>query len=193
MINSFVVPEGQKRVIYALGISVLLFLFICDFLGWIALIITFALLFIYRNSSKPSVNVTDMVSPVTGRVSAIDNLDGQKVIYVDVTLCNNHILRAPSNGTFSILEDKKGLNLSSDSFRALKLNSQIVLAFEKITLSLLSGKCNLGTLIIEETELSQGEHLGIFTHGKAKITLDKTLESKVQIGQKLEAGITPLA
>ncbi len=193
MINSFVLPEGKKSVIYALIITVLLFLFVCDFLGWIALIITFTLVYVYRNSAKPAVIVSDIVSPCSGKVSAIDVLDGKKIIYVDVSLCDSSILRAPISESFEVLENRKGLNLSSDSFRATKLNNKVTLKFGEIVISLLAGRCNLKTSLNTEAEPLKGEKIGVFTSGKIQIILDKNNVIKVKIGQKIEAGVTPLA
>lgn len=193
MTNSFIVKEGQKSVIYALVATVILFLIICDFLGWVALIITLGLVWIYRNSSKPAVIVSDIVSPCSGKVSAIDQLDGKTLVYVDVSLCDNHVLRAPISESFEILEDRKGLNLSSDSFKGTKLNNKTTIQFNDIRISLLAGRCNLKTALDSSFEPLKGEKFGIFTMGKIQISLDKSIDCKVKIGQKLEAGVTPLA
>ncbi len=193
MINKLLLQEGQKQVLYAAIFTIVTFLFICNFLGWIALFVTIALAYIYRNKNKPSVIVSDVVSPCSGKVTAIDITNDKKIIYIDVSLCDMHILRAPISASFKISENRKGLNLDSDSFRATKLNQRVTLDFDNIEISLLSGRCNLKTSILEEQELLKGDKLGVFTAGKIKVTLDKNNVIKVKIGQKIQAGVTPLA
>lgn len=193
MINKLIIKEGQKTVFYLFGATVISALFICSFLTTLLAIITIFALYIYRNPSNTQMQVSDIVSVCDGTISAIDRVNDKNVIYIQLGLCDTHILRAPISSTFKIVEKRNGVNLNNDSFMANQLNEKITLKFDKIKISLLANKYNLKTVIDEPKKLSQNERFGVMVQGEVKITLPKKSICKVKIGQKVYAGSTVLA
>lgn len=193
MINKFVLKEGQKSVIILGVATIISALFICSFLTTLLAIVTIVVLFIYRVPAHKSIQISGIVSPCDGEITAIDKVNGKEVIYVKLSLLDTHVLRAPISSAFEITQVRHGVNLSGDSFKAKNLNEQIVVKFEKIKIALLAHKFNFITHIESPKALTQNEPFGVMIHGEVKITLPKKIHSKIAIGQKVYAGSTPLA
>lgn len=193
MINKFLLKEGNKPVLYALVFTVISAVFICNTLAVIALLITLSLLYIFKVPFRSYSNVSDILSPLDGQVLAIDQKNESQIIYIQTSLCDAHILRAPKSGHFEVLKNKKGINLDANSFKAKTLNQNLVIKFDDICLDFLVGQYNICLSLDEQKEYNQNEKFGVFTHGLTKITLNKNIPSKVKIGQKVYAGISVLA
>lgn len=193
MINKLILKEGQKTALYLIIATLFSALFICSFLTTLLAIITIFIVYIYRVPSEDFVQVSDIVSPSDGVVMAIDKLNDKEVIYINLGLCDTHILRAPISSSFKIVKRRYGVNLNAYTFKAKKLNEQVTLKFDKIKISLLADKFNFITKIDEPKELSQNERFGVMIQGSIKITLPKKSTVKVKIGQKVCAGSTVLA
>jgi len=189
---SIVAKEGWKIIAISFGVSIVLRIIDFDFLGNMGLLFTLFLVFVYRNPERSVYsNENEILSPIDGRVSAIDFCNGKMKIYIDVSLCDTHILRAPVDGKFSIDSFNHGLNLNPISFKAKKLNEQMVLKFSHLKLKLLSGVCNNKIKVYESNkELKKGDRFGLFLHGIAEIDFDDEVSPSVQIGDKIKAANT---
>ncbi|MEA2019813.1 MAG: hypothetical protein U9N59_15385 [Campylobacterota bacterium] len=192
MINTnIILKQGYKPLILLLVLAVILELFISSFFSNIVLILFLFTLSIYRNPYRHIFeNSKSLLSPIDGKIIAIDYTNGKQKIYCKVNLCNNHILRAPQNGDIKIKKYQHGLNLNPNSYKANILNEQIVIKFDNLKLKLISGICNRKIEYVDKEYAKQGENIGLFLDGIAVMTVKKEYLLMVKIGDKLIAGQT---
>ena len=186
--------EGYKSIIIALSSALILdFIFGFDWLSTILYIVTIALIFMYRNPERTvHTNQNEFLSPVDGAVNSIDIKDGKKYIYIDVSLCNVHLLRSPIDADLKVKDHIKGLNLPAFKYKAKKLNERMSLDFGKLKVNLLSGLFNTELKFKDIEHLSKGERIGTFLNGTVMIELENDEKLFVQIGDKVKAGETVL-
>ncbi len=192
MINSnILLEEGYKPLFLLIILAILLELFISSFLTNIVLFLVLFVAFIYRNPVRHIFsNSKSILSPIDGKVIAIDYIHGKKKIYCKVNLCNTHVVRAPESGKIKIKRYQHGLNLNPNSYKANILNEQIVIKFNHLKLKLISGICNQNIKCIDKLEVKQGEDIGLFLDGIAILTVKKESALMVNIGDKLTAAQT---
>jgi len=193
MFDSIIAKEGQKSILVAFIAMLVFILAGCGFLAFISFALILIFIFLYRNNtlkidSKPE----DILSPISGRVSAIDIKDGNKLVYIDVSLCDSHILRALEDGEFKVT-NKRGLNLPLSTFKAKVLNEKATIEFENSSLELISSMCNSTINIVENTDLLKGDRIGVLLQGQVIITIKPELELQSKIGDKVESGISVIA
>lgn len=188
MINKFVAKEGLFYIYIFFAIAIFAYIFICDTLAVIALLITLFFVYIYRDNIKVKANVDALVSPIGGEIIAIDKLASQSVIYLDVSLFDSHILIAPKDSSFKEEIHRNGLNLCSDSFKAKQLNEKRVLSFDDIKVELISGRFNISHVFSKEKELTQYQKVGTFINGIVKIYIPSSYNLNIKLGQKIKAG-----
>ena len=197
MSNNFIIAkEGFKSIILTFLISIVFSLFISDFLGNLGFLFTLMLLFIYKNPERDTKrDDSEILSIADGRIDTIDFHDKKTDIYINVSICNTHILRAPSDGSFKITKQINGLNLNPNSYKAQNLNSSVTLKFNKFKINLLSGICGSKIYIDNCEHKIKGDRIGLFLNGIIKITLKNTdnIKLNVKIGDKVRAGETVIA
>jgi phosphatidylserine decarboxylase len=194
--NNIILQEGYKSILIALTLSVLASLFICDTLAIIGYIITFVLLFAYRN---PNINFynkdeKNILAPIDGKITAIDYSKNKYKVYIDVSLCDTHILRAPKDAPFKIKSFINGMNLCSNTYKAKLLNTRATLKFDDIKVKLLSGMCNPNITLydtLENVEATQA--IGVFLHGTIVVEIPKEYELQIALNDKIKAGQSVLA
>jgi len=192
MFNKIIAKEGYKSVFSFLILTIFFVIIDCDFLSFIffALILWFA--FIYRNNRFiKNYDEIDIVSPVSGKVSAIDIKDNRKLIYIDVSLLNNHILRSPKSGEFKV-ETTRGVYTFLDSLKAKKLNEKTMIQYDDMKIELICSLfCN--RVEISQTNAFKGDKLAVFLHGQIVLELDNSKDLLVNIGSQLQSGRTVIA
>ncbi|PLY09397.1 MAG: hypothetical protein C0626_10465 [Arcobacter sp.] len=189
MINKFVAKEGTSYIYISFAIFVFSYLFICDTLAIIALFISIFLLYIYRDNMKVKAKVDALVSPISGEIIAIDKIDSQNVIYIDVCLLSSsHILIAPKDSIFKEVMHQNGLNLCTNSFKAKQLNEKRVLTFDDIKVELISGRFNISHAFLENKEVIQYQKVGIFINGIVKIYIPTSYKLNIKLGKKIKVG-----
>lgn len=189
----FFIKEGTNQIIIALCVTLFLMFFISDLLGYISLFISLSLIYIYRLPSVNHVFTPKLVSPLSGKVIAIDKVNNENIIYVDTGLCDTSLLLAPQSSPMTILEYKNGLNLNTTSFKAKKLNTSAKIKFDSLRIEILVGKCNTLFKLEDNENVSQYDKIGVLSAGSVKIILNKEFECKVEVGNKLVLGETILA
>ncbi|RXJ90288.1 hypothetical protein CRV01_03775 [Arcobacter sp. CECT 8983] len=192
MLNSFIAKEGQNKILY-LFVAFFIFLVLdCEFLTFVFFVLTIVFTYIYRNKKlQKDYDISDILSPVSGNVSSIDKQGTKTLVYIDVSLWDNHILRAPKNGNF-VVKQKKGLHTLLDSLKAKKLNETATLIYSDMKIELISSL--YGTdIVLNTNEALMGDKLGVFLHGQAIIEIDKSKELLITLNKKLEAGKTVIA
>ncbi len=194
---SFISPYGFKPIAIALGLAFVSYIADFECLENIFIIVTLGLIYVYRNTSRHIFeNDQSILSPIDGKVIAIDTVGDKTQIYVKVTPCANHNIRAPFNGEFKVANTRHGLNLDPMSPKAQFLNEKADIDFiadnngkTTMGLKLISGFCNPKIELDEGIEqVTQGKKIGFFIDGLAILTLDKDIKSLVNIGDKLKAG-----
>jgi len=187
--SSIILTQGYKYIIAIFIVAIITSLLDLEVLSAILYILTFFTLFVFRNPNRVIFkNENAILSPIDAKVSAIDIIDGNKVIYCKVSPCDTHIVRSPSNTTIEIKEFKNGLNLNPNSLKANILNEQMTFKFTNMKLKLISGICNPKIEYTEDTNALQGEQVAIFIDGLAVITVKDSISLDINIGDKLTAG-----
>jgi len=188
--NSLILKQGYKKIGIAFTISIFSFLFLCDSLGFLVLFIALFITYAYRNPIIGFIPKDEVIvlSPIEGKISAIDRGKHTYKVYIDVNLCNTHILRAPKTSKMSIKKLIHGINLCHNTYKAKKLNSRAKLKFDDISVKLLSGLCNTDLEFIEEKKVLVGEEIGLFFHGSVmvEIPLEK-YKLTITLGQKVSS------
>ena len=187
--SGIILTQGYKYIIAIFIVAIITSLLDLEIISTILYIITIFALFIFRNPNRVIFkNENAILSPIDCTVSAIDIVDGDKVIYCKVSPCDTHIVRSPSDTVIEIKNKRNGLNLNPNSFKANILNEQMTFVFTNMKLKLISGICNPRIEYTEDTNALQGEQIAIFIDGLAVITIDNNIELDVNIGDKLTAG-----
>ncbi len=189
----FFIKEGISQIIIALSCTLFLMFFISDFLGYMFLVLTFVLAYIYRLPEINQVFSSHLVSPLSGKILAIDRVNNQDILYVETSLCDVSLLIAPETSQMDVLEYKKGINLDSNSFIAKKLNTFVKIKFDSLILEILVGKCNTLISIEENKNVAQYDKIGTLSQGSVKIILNKEFKTSLKVSDKLILGETFLA
>ena len=188
--NNFINPQGVKPISISIISALFLSIFISSTLGNIGFIITAFLVYIYRDTNSHIVfhNKNNILSPVDGKIFAIDNIDGKQKIYIKVSLCNGHNIKAPQDSEYKVKNYKCGLNLNPNSYKGNLLNEQVSFKFDNLKFKLISGICNSKIHFTPSSKISQGDSMGLFLQGNVVVTVKKEHQLEVEIGQKLVAG-----
>ena len=187
--NQIIFKEGYFKIAIALAIAIFLNLFICDFLSYIAFLITALIVYIYRDPNRHIYrNSKSILSPVDGKIEVIDYIDGKQKIYIKVSLCDSHKVISPVSGQLEIKECKHGLNLNPNSYKAKILNEQSIIRIDDLEITFISGKCNTQINFINNKIVEQGEELGVFLDGVVILTLKDRKKLKLQSGDKIKYG-----
>jgi len=187
--NKLILSEGYKTIAITFVISIVLMLFISDCLAYIGIVVGLALIFIYRDTYRHIFkNTQSVLAPIDATITAIDNVNGKYKIYCKVSLCNNHVLRAPIDADVKVKKFRRGLNLNPNSYKASLYNEQTVLKFSDIKIKLISGLCNHKMKRIKECTVSQGDKISVFLDGLVIITVPQENELLINIGDKLTSG-----
>jgi biotin carboxyl carrier protein len=193
MFDSIIAKEGQKSVLFAFIAMLVFILGGCGFLAFTAFVLILIFVFVYRNNTlKNHSKQSDIVAPISGTVSAIDVKDNKKHIYIDVSICDTHILRSLEDGEYKV-SYQRGLNLVLSTFKAKLLNEKTTVAFENSSMQLISSMCNPKVEINQNSSLQVSERIGSFLQGQVIVTLNSELVPLVKIGDKLQSGITVLS
>jgi len=134
--------------------------------------------------------MTNIISPVDGKIQAIDIVKGKYKVYCDVGVFDGNNILAPIDSSMIIKSYTNGLNLSSDTYKAKLLNERVNIKFGDISLKLLGGVCNSKIKLLKEDTVQQGEKIGKFINGIAIMKLPKYTDLSIQIGDKIKAGQT---
>ena len=163
MFDSIIAKEGHKKIIVAFIAFVFFVLIECGLLTFISFVVIAALVYIYRYKyiDFNSIKDEDFVSPISGTVSAIDVKDLKKSIYIDVSLCDSHILRSLDSGEAKVTA-RRGLNLLLGTFKAKELNEQVNVEFTNSSMKLFSSMCNPEIELSKTTDFKKGEKISTF-------------------------------
>lgn len=196
MSNKFIIAkEGFKPLAITAGVwFVLKFILSFDLLGNLTLLLFIFMVYVFRNPEREIyASENEIVSPIDGKVVAIDSKDGKNFIFVDVSLVDTHLIRASENGNVEVESIKHGVHLNPNTKKGKLLNEQLVLKFDTLKLHLLSGVCRFDIIINNTGNIPKGKRIGFFLQGIATIELDEKIKLPVKIGDKLLAGESVIA
>lgn len=194
MFDTIVAKEGHKKIIVAF-IAFLFFVIVeCAFMTLLSFVAFLFLIYAYRYKyiDINTLSKDKVYAPISGKITAIDIKDFKKSIYINVSLCDSHILRSCDGGKCTI-SFKRGLNLLLTSYKAKQLSNTLRIKFKHSTMEIFSSMCNDSLAIPKKSELQKGEKLGTLLHGEVVLTIDEKYNCDVFIGQKIESGMTVLA
>lgn len=194
MFDNIVAKEGHKKILVAF-IAFLFFVIIeCGVLALLSFA-TFAFLIYAYRYKYIDVNALDedkLYAPISGQITAIDVKDFKKSIYIDVSLCNSHILRSLDNGSAKI-SIVRGVNLLTSSYKSKKLNERATIEYKNSSIKIFSSLYNDTINIADKISFDKGEKIGTFLHGEVIVSLDSSYETTLKVGDKIESGITSIA
>lgn len=198
---SFISKYGFKPIAVVVLLAFISYIADFEVLENLFIILALVLIYVYRDTSRHVFeNNQSILSPIDGKVLAIDKLEDKVQLYIKVSLCSNHNLRAPFNGKLEIVNTKHGVNLDPNTPKGRLLNEQVDMKFinddtsELLSIKLISGFCNPAIELKEGIDkVSQGDKIGFFIDGLVIITLDKNKESLVKIGDKIKASQSIIA
>lgn len=194
--NSFILNSGFKPIIISFIIALLSYMLISETLGNIVLIITLVIAYIFRNPERDIMrNDSEILSITDGRIDTIDIHNNSTNIYINVSILDTHVLRAPFDSNMEVVNHRHGINLNPNSFKATLFNETLDLKFDDLTVNLLSGVCNTPLDLHSQANISKGDNIGTFINGIIKVTFtdNEKIKLNIDIGDKVKAGQTIIA
>lgn len=192
MISQLIAREGNKSIVISLIFTIVFSVVDLEFLAFAFLALTLWFIFVYRNKKiKKDYDISDILCPVSGVISSIDKKDNKSLVFIDVSLFDNHIIRAPKSGNF-IFKQQKGVHTLLDSLKARKLNEKTTLQYSDLKVEFISSLFS-NDISIDTKEALMGDKLGVFLHGQVIIEIDSSKELLTSIGKKVQAGKTVIA
>lgn len=193
MFDNIVAKEGKQKILLAFTAFIFFVIFEFSYLSFLSFVILISLLYIYRykNINSYLLNKNNIYAPISGQITAIDTNESEKIIYINVSLFDNHILRALENGSgnFSI---RRGVNILLSSLKSKKLNEQAFMKFENSSMQLISSIFNESINIEKKDDYKKGEKIGTFLHGEVIVYVKKDYDLNIEMGQKVYSGVTIL-
>lgn len=188
MFDKLIIKEGQKVVLSLFVLALFWEIIDLEFFAILTFFIAILSILVYRVRSSNINKDAKIVSPVSGSVEAIDFNDEKQMIYINVSLFDDSILRAAQAGKVKIKYFLNGLNLPLDSFKSKTLNERMILEFDDLDVELLSS-VSTNDLEVNTSKVNQlGDKIGIFTQGEVILIIDKQIKTQLTLGQKIEAG-----
>ncbi|NLO16925.1 MAG: hypothetical protein GX118_01845 [Arcobacter butzleri] len=187
-----IAKEGFKPLAIVFVIFFILkFIFSFEILGNLTFLLLLFMIYLFLNPEREVVaQEEEILSPIDGKIVALDNKDGKNYIYLDVSLLDRHILRVPDDKSMKIERRSYGINLNPNTKKGKLLNSQVIVDFETLKLHLLSGVCKFDIIVNMLDKIQKGKRFGFFLQGVATIEIDEDIKLDVKIGDKLKAGIS---
>ena len=195
-IKQLFLKEGHSKILWVLGVTILLFLIGFSFFAKIGLGLFFVLMWIYRAKNdlyRPSFLPNTLYAPIDGKVLSIDSQKEKHKVTIEVGLFGDHSLYAPIDATLLGFKTIKGLNLSSANFKSKSLNNQA--SFEMQTadrthfgVTLVAGIL-APSIVIDSSVVNAkaGDPLGVFVNGIVIITIPKSYNIQAKIGDRLQS------
>lgn len=190
MMSNFIAKEGSKYIYSAFALTIFSYLFICNTLAFVLLLITILLVYIYRNNLTSKSSTDSLVSVIDGKVFAMDKTEEFTSVYIEVGVCNAHTLIAPKDSTYKKVYEKHGINLALFSYKSKELNGKKVISFDDILVELISGRCNINHDFIDDGIVTQYQKIGMFISGVVKLTIPNSYTINLKLNQKIKAGET---
>ena len=202
--------EGYKFLVIFSFATLILYL-ISGFLGLIGLVLTIWVYYFFRDPDRISINDENyLVSPADGLVLQVEDSDGPKElnledkkfkkvsIFMNVFDC--HVNRTPCSGKVTEILYKPGKFLNASLDKASENNERNYYKIsnssgEDIIVVQIAGLIarRIVTEVTENTELKQGDRIGMIRFGSRVDIYFENYNSLVKVNQKTIAGETLIA
>jgi phosphatidylserine decarboxylase len=204
--NLFIIAKkGWGYLLYSVG-AFLIFTFLdCDFLAFLAFLITLFFLFVFRNPERELMEYEkkSILSPVDGVISAITELsdDSEYAYRVDITssYLDVSILRVPLNAKVESVAFQNGTRVSQKSglFQDTNENVEIVFVDDdankiKVSHRLTQSFAPLSIEIISSQTLHKSSRYGLMLSGLTSIYLPSNIRLSVNVANETQASQTLL-
>ena len=207
-ILSIIHKEGWKFSAISLLVS-LTFIFILPLLSFFCFLITFFILWFFRDPNRNTPNKEGkIISPADGKVCLIDlstppkelNYGNKEMLRVCIfmNVFNVHVNRSPVKGEIKKIEYKKGsfFNASLDKASEKNERNSIIISTEngiEIIVVQIAGLIarRILSFVNDGDQLNSGERFGLIRFGsRVDVYLPKSYKSEVKLGDKTIAGET---
>ena len=198
--DTFIVSKAGYKSIAILFIFIVVFTLLdLTLLRFLAVVGLGVLIYIYRNPELeiPYMQKGALLSPVDGKITAINTLDNGYEIVIKSSLLDISILRAPFFSSVQSLNIRRGARLSTDIKKSALLNEKVEIIFEdrfnnivQVEHMLDNSIDDLNLYLHEGLDLSQGKRYGVMTKGKTVVSVPLTSRLSVQVDSQVKAGET---
>ncbi len=205
-------PEGRKFVAAFAGVTLLLFLLLPDFLGWIGVVLTLWCAYFFRDPERTTpVREGLVIAPADGRVSDIremappPELDLDDTPRIRVSIFMNvfdvHVNRAPVDGRIAGLTYVPGKFLNAEMDKASTDNERQAFTLEmedgtRIGVVQIAGLVarRIVRFVERDDRLLAGQRFGLIRFGsRLDVWLPPGVQPMVLVGQRTYAGETVVA
>jgi len=205
-------PEGRKFVAAFAGVTLLLFLLLPDFFGWIGVVLTLWCAYFFRDPERTTpVREGLVIAPADGRVSDIremvppPELDLDDTPRIRVSIFMNvfdvHVNRAPVDGRIVGLTYIPGKFLNAELDKASTDNERQAFTLEmddgtRIGVVQIAGLVarRIVRFVERDDRLLAGQRFGLIRFGsRLDVWLPPGVRPSVLVGQRTHAGETVVA
>lgn len=181
---------GTLYVLFLLFVSLEL-----ELLSFLAIVLLFFIIAFFRNPERTpdDKDRKAIITPIDGKITAIQNCDNKTTITIKNTLFDTHFLRAPIDGEANSIKHINGLSTSHKAL-AKNINEQLHLCIGSIDITAISHHFQNPTLLYntEEVKMLAGERIGFLRCGEVSISFPHT-PLRVSVGDKVLSGRSTLA
>ncbi|MFY9075811.1 hypothetical protein CRU99_10500 [Malaciobacter mytili] len=188
MFDKYILKQGQKVVFSLFAFAIFFGLIDFEFISTLLFLIFILSLYIFRNKKIKVDNDALFISPVSGRIEAIDFNDTHKFIYINVSLFDESFFISPETSQIEVIEHRKGLNLSFDDRKSKDLNEKLHLKTENSQLELISSFSTNDISTLPQKNYQIGQFITLFTQGEVIIKIKKDFNLDLKIADRLKIG-----
>ncbi len=188
MFDKYILKQGQKVVFSLFAFAIFFGLIDFEFISTLLFLIFILSLYIFRNKKIKVDNDALFISPVSGRIEAIDFNDTHKFIYINVSLFDESFFISPETSQIEVIEHRKGLNLSFDDRKSKDLNEKLHLKTENSQLELISSFSTNDISTLPQKNYQIGQFITLFTQGEVIIKIKKDFNLDLNIADRLKIG-----
>ena len=188
--TQIIAKEGWKPIIITLIVLFFCWLLSWKFIGFLAFAFLLSFLYFYYNTERIAQDISEdvILAPIDGIITHIENQEDNLSITIKKPICFCGLIRMPFNGVAKKVYHIRGLANAQES-----TGEKICLEFGKpknhTSLILYPKICPRNLFIyFSDSNFREGERIGFFLKGIAKLQLPKNVEIKVSIGDKILAG-----
>ncbi len=192
MFDKYILKQGQRVVFTLFAFAIFFGLIDFEFISTLLFLIFILSLYVFRNKKINIDKDALFISPISGRVEAIDFNDTHKFIYINVSLFDESLFISPEASLIEVLEHKKGLNLSFDDRKSKDLNEKLHLKTENSQIEIISSFSTNSIFNISQKNYKIGEFIILFTQGEIILKIKKDFNLDIKIGERLKIGQTLL-
>ena len=202
--------EGYKFLVIFGFVTVILYI-VSTFLGLVGLLLTIWCYYFFRDPERHSINDDNyLVSPADGEVIKVEEVIGPKELNMEskkftkisvfMNVFDCHVNRSPCSGKVSEILYKPGKFINASMDKASEDNERNYYKItnssgEDIVVVQIAGLIarRIVTEVNENSELSQGERIGMIRFGSRADLYFENYKPLVKVDQKMIAGETLIA